>query len=187
MMIFAFVIIFLDFSIEFIKIMIQLNVIYSLFHRKITLKGVLLHNCNIKPSVPVGHAPNSKETFGTMSTLIDYERWNWKMFGDFKVIGLLLGLRNRYNKYSSFLCHIGTKNISNEWKWFHKKKWPIQNKLVPGKINKYKTNLMNPQNKILSPFHIKIGSEKTVLLSNISLLLFRCQTKERNFCWSGDI
>lgn len=51
---------------------------------KYSLKVVLLHNGNIKPSVPIGHAVKNKETYErTTSTLIlklkNYEQYKWKI------------------------------------------------------------------------------------------------------------
>lgn len=47
---------------------------------KVSMKAVLLHNGNKKPSIPIGHAVNSKESYETMATLmklINYEEHNW--------------------------------------------------------------------------------------------------------------
>ena len=56
---------------------------------KLSLKAVLLHNGNSKPSIPVGHSTKRKETCDTMEILLkllNYSTYNWKVCGDLKVI-----------------------------------------------------------------------------------------------------
>jgi hypothetical protein len=51
-----------------------------------------------------------KETHGSMHTLlkcIDYDKFNWKICGDLKVLGLLLGMQQGYTKYCCLLCEMG--------------------------------------------------------------------------------
>ena len=74
---------------------------------KISLKAVLLHNGNVLPSIPAGHAVHMKETYDNMKQLlrcIKYEQHQWHLFGDLKVVALLLGLQGGYRKYCCFLC-----------------------------------------------------------------------------------
>ena len=74
---------------------------------KTNLKAVLLHNGNVLPSVPVGHAIHVKETYDNMKQLlrcIKYEQHQWQLCGDLKVVALLLGLQGGYTKYCCFLC-----------------------------------------------------------------------------------
>ena len=63
---------------------------------KTSLKAVLLHNGNKKPSVPIADSTKTKETYEKMKQLlacIRYDTHQWRVFGDLKVIGLLLGLQ----------------------------------------------------------------------------------------------
>src|SRR5207244_12129083 len=56
-----------------------------------SLKAVLLHNGNFKPSIPIAHTVHLKETYDNMLVLlqaIKYETHQWKMCGDLKVVGL---------------------------------------------------------------------------------------------------
>ena len=72
---------------------------------KVSLKAVLLHNGNTKPSVPVAHAVGMKETYDSMEILlkiINYSDHNWNICGDLKVISLLLGLQLGYTKHMCF-------------------------------------------------------------------------------------
>ena len=74
---------------------------------KTSLKAVLLHNGNIKPSIPVGYSIPRKETYDTMKILFDileYPKYNWKICSDLTVFSLLLGLQLGYTKHMCFLC-----------------------------------------------------------------------------------
>ena len=73
---------------------------------KFSLKAVLLFIGNTKSSVPVVQAVGMKETYETMQILlklIRYEEHGWSIFGDLKVIGLLLGMQSGYTKHCCFL------------------------------------------------------------------------------------
>ena len=66
---------------------------------KTSLKAVLLHNGNQKPSVPVAHSRNTTESYHAMKKLLMCIRYNdhkWHICGDLKVVGLLLGLQLGY-------------------------------------------------------------------------------------------
>ena len=82
---------------------------------KTSLKAVLLHNGNVLPSIPVGHAIHMKETYESMKELlscIKYEQHQWHLSGDLKVVALLLGLQGGYTKYS-FVFVNGTAGPGN--------------------------------------------------------------------------
>lgn len=72
---------------------------------KTSLKGVLLHNGNNKPSVLVGYAPHMKETYENIKHMlqsIKYGEHQWEICGDLKVVGLVMGLQGGYTKYCCF-------------------------------------------------------------------------------------
>ena len=73
---------------------------------KVSLMVVLPHNGNRFPSVPLVHAANLKESFERMKLLlgkIKYDEFKWKLYGDLKVVALLLGMKLGYTKYCCFL------------------------------------------------------------------------------------
>ena len=79
---------------------------------KLSLKAVLLHNGNEYISIPVAHVTNMKECYDVMQLLlgkIDYKLHKWFICGDFKVIGILLGLQSGYTKFCCFLYIWGSK------------------------------------------------------------------------------
>jgi len=72
-----------------------------------SLKGVLLHNGNIYPSLPLAYSLQMKEDYKNVKHLlssIKYTEYKWDICGDFKMIGFLLGLQGGYTKHSCFLC-----------------------------------------------------------------------------------
>ena len=76
---------------------------------KTSLKAMLLHNGNIKPSIPGGYSILRKETYDTMKILLDileYPKYNWKICSDLKVFSLLLGLQLGYTKHMCFFMSI---------------------------------------------------------------------------------
>lgn len=52
---------------------------------KTSLKAVLLHNGNEKPSIPIAHDVDRKEIYETMSSLLELIKYNehkWKLCSD---------------------------------------------------------------------------------------------------------
>jgi hypothetical protein len=81
-----------------------------------SLKVVLLHNRNIHPSIPIAHSVHMKETYANMDLLlkgINYSKYGWKMRGDLKVIGLLLGTQSGYTRFCCFLCEWDSRTKTN--------------------------------------------------------------------------
>ncbi|KAL4718315.1 hypothetical protein ACJJTC_009937 [Scirpophaga incertulas] len=66
---------------------------------KSSLKAVLLHNGNMKPSIPVAYSVSMKETYdnlGAVLRAIKYEDFKWQICGDLKVIAILMGLQGGF-------------------------------------------------------------------------------------------
>ena len=104
---------------------------------KTSLKAVLLHNGNEKPSIPLAHAVGLKETYQSMDKilcLIKYSEYKWNISGNLKVIGLLLGLQMGYTKHQCFLCFLDAlaemMNIITI-----KEVWPKRSDFTPGRYN----------------------------------------------------
>ena len=74
---------------------------------KRSLKAILFHNANVKPSIPVTHIVGMKGTYEFMTAIlkvINYSEHAWNICGDLKVVALLLGMQMFYTKYMCFLC-----------------------------------------------------------------------------------
>jgi hypothetical protein len=127
---------------------------------KLSLKAVLLHIGNKYPSIPIGHTVHMKETYANMKTLlryIEYDKYQWSICGDLKIIGLLLGMQSGYTKYCCFICEWDSRA-----KDFHysTKDWPLRLDITPGKMNVASSKLVEPEKILLPPLHIKLGLMK---------------------------
>lgn len=122
-----------------------------------SLKAVLLHNGNEKPSIPIAHAVGMKETYQSMKMILDavnYKKYEWKIVPDLKVIALLLGLQSGWTKYCCFLCLWDSRAKLKHYKI---KNWPKRTKFIPGFQNIENKPLVDPAKVILPPLHIKLG------------------------------
>ena len=127
---------------------------------KTSLKAVLLHNGNIKPSIPVGYSILRKETYNTMKILLDlleYPKYIWKICSDLKVVSLLLRLQLGYTKHICFLC------LWESWQdnsHYAVKVWPPRQSSQIGKHNIQHQPLVNSAHVLLLPLYIKLGLMK---------------------------
>lgn len=117
-----------------------------------SLKAVLLHNGNERPSIPIAHVTGMKESYESMKLilrLINYEKYNWKLCCDLKVVAFLTGLQKGWTKHCCFLCLWDSRAKT---KHFKVKTWPKRNNLIAGTLN-----VVNPKNVLLPSLHIKLG------------------------------
>ena len=127
---------------------------------KTTLKAVLLHNGNIKPSIPIGYSILRKETYNTMKILLDlleYPKFTWKICSDLKVVSLLLGLQLGYIKHMCFLCLWDSRQNNSH---YAVKVWPPRQSSQIGKHNVQHQPLVSSAHVLLPPLHIKLGLMK---------------------------
>ncbi|XP_061419594.1 uncharacterized protein LOC133349820 isoform X1 [Lethenteron reissneri] len=124
---------------------------------KMSLKAVLLHNGNVLPSIPVGHAAHMKETYDNMKQFlrcINYDQHRMQLCGDFKVVALLLGLQTGYTKYCCFLFELDSRARDSH---YIKIDWPLRPSLEPGRKSVQHPPLVESRKILLPPFHIKLG------------------------------
>ena len=117
---------------------------------KVSFKVVLLHNGSRFLSAPLAHAANMKEIYESMKLLlgkIKYDEFKWKLYGDLKVVALLLGMQLGYTKYYCFLCDWNSRDKKNH---YVNKLWPKRTSLTPGKKNVVSPSLILPE-KIYLP------------------------------------
>lgn len=145
---------------------------------KRSLKGVLLHNGNIHPSIPIAHSVQLKETYDNIACMlakVKYSEYGWLLCGDLKVIGMLLGLQSGYTKYPCFLCEWDSRDTSNHWK---RKQWPARKSITSGVRNVVHEPLVDAKNVLLPPLHIKLGIMKQfvkALDKDSACLQYMCQ------------
>jgi len=102
-------------------------------------------------------AANMKESYESMNLLlgkIKYDEFKWKLYGDLKVMALLLRMQLGYTKYCCFLCKWDSRDKKN-----HRvnKLWPKQTSLTPGQKNVIIPLLVLLEKIYLPPLHVKLG------------------------------
>ena len=130
---------------------------------KTSLKAVLLHNGNFKPSILVGYSTLRKETYNTMKILLDlleYPKYTWKICSDLKVVSLLLGLQLGYTKHMCFLCLWDSRQDNSH---YAVKVWPSRQSSQIGKYNVQHQPLVSSAHVLLLPLHIKLGLMKNFM------------------------
>ena len=127
---------------------------------KASLKAVLLHNGNEKPSIPVAHATGLNETYESMDLLLrltKYKDHTWNICGDLQVVSFLLGLQLGYSKDMCFLCLWNSRDDKNYYK---RVDWLSRTEHVVVKYNVKHPALIDPQKVLLPPLHIKLSLMK---------------------------
>ena len=130
-----------------------------------SLKGVLLHNGNQYPSVPVAHSTHLKEDYDNVKLMlekINYGKYQWEVCGDLKMIAFLLGLQGGFTKYSCFLC-LWDSRASDQH--YIVRDWPARTGLTVGQYNVCHEALILPEKVLLPPLHIKLGLAKQFVVA----------------------
>ncbi|XP_076056096.1 uncharacterized protein LOC143034074 [Oratosquilla oratoria] len=122
-----------------------------------SLKAVLLFNGKQVASLPIAHSVTLKETYATMSLLlnnIQYQDHNWLLCGDLKVLTILLGMQGGHTKHPCFLCLWDSRADSVHYR---QREWPQRTEFVPGRHNVKTLPLVPAEKVLLPPLHIKLG------------------------------
>ena len=125
-----------------------------------SLKGVLLHNGNKLPSVPIVFSIHLKETYENVKFIleqINYKKHNWRLCGDFKIISITLGQQAGYTRYPCFLCNWNSRADSQHWT---NMEWSKRETLEKGDANVNEEPLIDRYRVLLPPLHIKLGLMK---------------------------
>lgn len=127
---------------------------------KRSLKAVLLHNGNMKPSIPIAHSVHLHESYENLELLlraIAYERHKWNICGDLKVICFLMGMQSGFTKYCCFLCLWDSRAVDQH---YVQSNWLPRTSYQPGVFSVKQIPLVDPGNVLLPPLHIKLGLMK---------------------------
>lgn len=101
----------------------------------------------------------------TLIKVIKYEGHNWKVCGDLKVVGLLLGLHGGYTKHCCFVY--GTVELGKTIKL---RKSGVCNEYIANNVNVKHISLIDPKHVILLPSHINPSFNEN-MLTKMDLLL----------------
>lgn len=115
-------------------------------------KGVLLHNGNVFPSIPVAHSVTLRETYENLKFIlikIKYEEFKWPICADLKVVALLTGLQTGFTKYMCFLCKWDSRSRSEH---YIRSDWPSRDELTVGSHNVVREPLVEKEKVILPPY-----------------------------------
>ena len=121
-----------------------------------SLKAVLLQNGNKYPSLPLAHSVHLKETYENVKTMLNvfnYDRCNWEVIGDFKMITFLMEMLGGFTKY---LCYLFLWDSRDTKAHYQKQVWPKREEFVVGEKNAKNIQLINPKKVLLPPLHIKL-------------------------------
>ena len=88
---------------------------------------------------------------------IKYDEFKWNLYGDPKVVALLLGMQLGCTKYCCFLCEWDSWDNKNH---YVNKLWPKQTSLMPGEKNVVNSPLVFLEKIYLPRLHIKLGLMK---------------------------
>ena len=130
---------------------------------KRSLKCVLLYNGNQYGSIPIGHSVTLKEKLRKHQAVLERLKYcvhQWLICVDLKMVNFLLEQQGGLIKYPCFLCFWDSR--ANEEHWV-RKEWPPRNTIKPGEKNIVNNPLVDRQNIILPPLHIKLGLMKQFL------------------------
>lgn len=124
---------------------------------KDSLKFVLLSKSGSQPAIPVAYSHSLNESYSNLKLLFEkvkYQEHQWIVCSDFKVVVYLMGMQQGYVKFGCYLC---TWNSRDRAHHYITKVWPIRESLSPGQHNVINEPIVDPQNIILPPLHIRLG------------------------------
>lgn len=125
-----------------------------------SLKVILLHNTNTLAPVPIAHSTFLKESYDNIKIVLEkikYSEHQWRICGDLKIIGIVLGMQSGNIKFPCFLCLFDSRDRQNHYK---KKDWTRRKSLKPGSANVVKKPLVEEKKILLPPLHLKLGLMK---------------------------
>lgn len=128
-----------------------------------SLKAVLLHVKNEKPSIPIALSTRTKETYASLKQileLVEYEEHRWKVCADLKVITLLRGMQTGYTKNMCFMCLWDTRYQGDQ---YSVREWPLREHIRLRQNNIVETPLVPVEKMLLPPLHIKLGLVKNFI------------------------
>lgn len=130
---------------------------------KESLKGVLLHNGNLYPAIPIAYSNQKEESYENIANLLNhirYKEYNWKICGDLKIVAIVSGLQQGYTKHMCFICMWNSRDTSQH---YHKRDWELRSLHKIGRLNVIKDPLVPRDNILLPPLHIKLGIMKNFI------------------------
>ena len=127
---------------------------------KRSLRCFLLYNGNLFGAVLIRHSVCLREEHGDLKRVIEllqYDKHNWIICVDLKMMCLLLDKQCGYTKYPCFLCMWNSRAREKHW---IETNWPPRSDLKHGDPNILHDPLVDRKKIIFPPLHIKLGVMK---------------------------
>ena len=120
-----------------------------------------------------------KESYGSIEILLNavkYSDYKWKVCGDLKVIGILMGMQGGFTKQCCFLCLWDSRATAE---YYVRRDWPARGSYIPGIANIQSVPLVEPKDVLMPPLYIKLGLMKNFVKalekSNCNGFAFLCK------------
>jgi hypothetical protein len=127
-----------------------------------SLKAVLLHNGNLLAPIPLAYARKMSETRESMRRVLDvigYAIHRWKVCADFKVIGLLLGMKDGYPTYPCIWCLWDSRDRARH---YAPEACPPRER-VQLEYSQVDLPLISSEDVLVPPLHVKLGLASSLL------------------------
>ncbi|GAB0086386.1 uncharacterized protein DMENIID0001_004390 [Sergentomyia squamirostris] len=125
-----------------------------------SFKGVLLHNGNKLPSIPIIYSITLKEDFESLKQVMDLIKWSdhqWPICADYKVVTKLMGIKPGFPKH---MCHLCLWDSRDRKQHYVLKDWPKRSEFIVGQGSVVQPNVVPPEKIMMAPLHIKLGLVK---------------------------
>lgn len=101
---------------------------------KRSLKAVLLHNFNKYAPIPIAHSVTLKEKYKNIEIVLHkYSEHNWQIYGDLKILSMILGQQSGFTKFPCFLCLWDSRDRENHYVKIH---WPARESMEGTRFKK---------------------------------------------------
>lgn len=126
---------------------------------QVSLTAALVHVADKFPSIPIAYSSGMKATYASLQAIImltQYYDHKWRVCGDLKVVGVLMGLDENYVERQCFLCKWEPKE--NEVDNDYAQEWPTRFRIQLGKDYFIPRPLVRLEKRIiLSTLQMKLG------------------------------
>lgn len=128
-----------------------------------SLKVVLLHKTNKKPSIPLALGTNMKESYETLDNILKKIKYNenkWKVCCDLKIVNILQGVISKggFPKFFCFRCDWDSRSKVDQYQCNDWTKRTLENEKRLKLVNE--PLIKNIDDILLPPLHIKLGIAK---------------------------
>lgn len=96
----------------------------------------------------------------TILQKVEYEKHQWRICCDLKVVAMLCGLQGGYTKYMCFMCNWDSRFKQSQYDF---RGWEARGEPQIGEKNVIRKALVPKENILLPPLHVKLGIVKSFI------------------------